>query len=45
MLGERFVNKAWNNWVNWTVIAVLFALSFVLAAQVIAPGLFSVAIA
>jgi Mn2+/Fe2+ NRAMP family transporter len=45
MLGERFVNKAWNNWVNWTVIAVLFALSFVLAAQVIAPGLFSAAIA
>ena len=40
MLGERFANRPWNNWVNWTVIAVLFALSFVLAAQVLVPGLF-----
>jgi Mn2+/Fe2+ NRAMP family transporter len=40
MLGERFVNRRWNNWVNWIVIAVLFALSFVLAAQVVAPDLF-----
>jgi Mn2+/Fe2+ NRAMP family transporter len=43
MLGTRFVNRSWNNWINWTVIAVLFALSFVLAAQVIAPSLFSAA--
>ena len=21
MLGERFANRRWNNWVNWTVIA------------------------
>lgn len=41
MLGERFANKRWNNWVNWTVIAVLFALSLILAAQVLLPGLFS----
>jgi Mn2+/Fe2+ NRAMP family transporter len=40
VLGTRFVNRPWNNWINWTVIAVLFVLSFVLAAQVLLPGLF-----
>jgi Mn2+/Fe2+ NRAMP family transporter len=40
LLGERYVNQAWNNWVNWTIIVVLFALSLILAAQVIAPRLF-----
>lgn len=40
LLGERFCNKPWNNWVNWTIIVVLFALSLVLAAQVIAPRFF-----
>ena len=40
MLGEKYVNKPWNNWVNWTIIIVLFALSLVLAAQVVAPKLF-----
>lgn len=35
LLGEKFVNKPWNNWVNWTIISLLFALSFVLAAQVL----------
>jgi len=40
MLGDRFANRPWNNWVNWTVIIVLFGLSFVLAAQVLVPGLF-----
>jgi Mn2+/Fe2+ NRAMP family transporter len=40
LLGEAFVNKPWNNVVNWTVIVVLFALSLILAAQVLAPGLF-----
>jgi Mn2+/Fe2+ NRAMP family transporter len=38
MLGARFVNRRWNNGVNWTVIAVLFALSLVLAVQVIFSG-------
>jgi Mn2+/Fe2+ NRAMP family transporter len=38
MLGARFVNRPWNNGVNWTVIAVLFALSLVLAVQVIFSG-------
>ena len=38
MLGDRSVNRAWNNWVNWTVIAVLFALSLALAVQVIVFG-------
>jgi Mn2+/Fe2+ NRAMP family transporter len=40
LLGERYVNKPWNNWVNWTIIIVLFALSLILATQVIAPRLF-----
>ena len=43
MLGARFANRPWNNRVNWAVIAALFALSFVLAVEVIAPSLFSVA--
>ena len=41
MLGQRFVNRPWNNRVNWTVIALLFGLSLVLAAQVLLPGPFS----
>ena len=41
LLGNEFANKSWNNWINWTIIVVLFALSLVLAAQVIAPELFS----
>jgi Mn2+/Fe2+ NRAMP family transporter len=41
VLGETYVNKRWNNWVNWTIIIVLFALSLILAAQVAAPTLFS----
>lgn len=40
LLGERFSNKPWNNVVNWTIIAVLFALSIILAAQVVLPNLF-----
>ncbi len=43
MLGERFVNRPWNNWVNWGCIGLLFALSLVLAAQVLLPGLFPAA--
>jgi Mn2+/Fe2+ NRAMP family transporter len=39
LLGE-YANKPWNNWVNWTIIVVLFALSLILAAQVAAPNLF-----
>ena len=35
-----YANKPWNNAVNWTIIVVLFALSLVLAAQVMAPNLF-----
>jgi Mn2+/Fe2+ NRAMP family transporter len=35
LLGERWINRRWNNRVNWTVIGVLFALSLVLAIQVI----------
>jgi Mn2+/Fe2+ NRAMP family transporter len=40
LLGERFANKPWNNVVNWTIVFVLFALSLVLAVQVVAPKLF-----
>jgi Mn2+/Fe2+ NRAMP family transporter len=40
LLGDQYVNKPWNNWVNWTIIIVLFALSLILAAQVVAPNLF-----
>ena len=40
LLGERFANKPWNNIVNWTIIIILFALSLILAAQVVAPNLF-----
>ncbi len=42
LLGPEFVNKPWNNVVNWTIVVVLFALSLVLAAQVIAPTLLPV---
>jgi Mn2+/Fe2+ NRAMP family transporter len=40
VLGEEYVNKRWNNRVNWTIIIVLFVLSLILAAQVAAPNLF-----
>jgi len=40
VLGKEFVNKPWNNGVNWTIIIVLFILSLILAAQVAAPNLF-----
>jgi Mn2+/Fe2+ NRAMP family transporter len=41
VLGEKFMNRPWNNWVNWTIIIMLFVLSLLLAAQVSAPKLFS----
>lgn len=40
LLGERFANTRLNNWINWTIISVLFALSLLLAAQVALPNLF-----
>jgi Mn2+/Fe2+ NRAMP family transporter len=40
LLTEKYVNKPWNNLINWTIIIVLFTLSLVLAAQVVAPNLF-----
>ena len=40
LLGDRFVNKRWNNIINWTIIIVLFLLSLVLATQVVVPKLF-----
>jgi Mn2+/Fe2+ NRAMP family transporter len=41
LLGERWVNRPWNNVINWTIVAVLFALSLLLAAQVMLPNLFA----
>jgi Mn2+/Fe2+ NRAMP family transporter len=38
MLGARFINRPWNNLVNWMVIAMLFGLSFVLAARALVPA-------
>jgi Mn2+/Fe2+ NRAMP family transporter len=40
VLGEEYVNKPWNTWVNWTIIILLFIMSAILAAQVTLPGLF-----
>ncbi|MEN6371332.1 MAG: Nramp family divalent metal transporter [Armatimonadota bacterium] len=40
LLTEKYVNKNWNNLINWTIIIILFALSLILAAQVVAPNLF-----
>jgi Mn2+/Fe2+ NRAMP family transporter len=40
LLGNEFTNRPWNNVINWTVIAVLFALSLILGAQVLLPSLF-----
>jgi Mn2+/Fe2+ NRAMP family transporter len=40
VLGEKYINRRWNNWVNWTIIITLFTLSLILAAQVVAPNLF-----
>jgi Mn2+/Fe2+ NRAMP family transporter len=40
LLGDRWVNRPWNNWVNWSIVVLLFALSLVLAAQVLLPNLF-----
>jgi len=39
LLGDQWVNRKWNNWVNWIIIALLFALSLTLALQVLAPNL------
>lgn len=41
LLEDRWVNRPWNNWVNWSIIAILFALSLLLAAQVILPDVFT----
>jgi Mn2+/Fe2+ NRAMP family transporter len=35
-----YANKRWNNWINWTVIIVLFILSAILAVQVMLPNFF-----
>ncbi len=40
LLGDRWINRPWNNFINWTIILVLFFLSLILAAQVLLPRLF-----
>ena len=40
LLTERFINKPWNNWLNWIIIIILFALSLLLAVQMLVPSLF-----
>jgi Mn2+/Fe2+ NRAMP family transporter len=40
LLGDRWVNRPWNNWVNWSIVVLLFGLSLVLAVQVLLPNLF-----
>jgi Mn2+/Fe2+ NRAMP family transporter len=40
LLGDEFSNRPWNNVVNWTIVGLLFLLSLILAAQVVAPNLF-----
>lgn len=40
LLGEKYVNKKWNNYINWVIIVVLFVLSFILAAQIMLPDVF-----
>jgi Mn2+/Fe2+ NRAMP family transporter len=40
LLGDRWINRPWNNVINWTIIIVLYLLSLILAAQVLAPSLF-----
>ena len=40
LLGDEFVNRPWNNYVNWTIIALLLTLSLILAAQAAVPNLF-----
>ncbi len=41
LLGERWINRRWNNQVNWAIIVVLFALSMLLALQVFFPKMWS----
>lgn len=41
LLGDRWVNRPWNNWINWSIVAILFALSLILAAQILLPNLFN----
>ena len=43
LLGEEFINKPWNNVVNWIIILILFVLSLVLAVQQLLPSLFPTA--
>jgi hypothetical protein len=36
-LGDRFVNRPWDNVVNWTIVIVLFAASLLVAVRVLLP--------
>jgi Mn2+/Fe2+ NRAMP family transporter len=41
LLGDRWVNRPWNNYINWSIVVILFALSLTLAAQILLPNLFT----
>ena len=38
--GDKFLNKPWNNLVNWVIIIALFVMSALLTAQVLLPSYF-----
>lgn len=40
LLGDKYINKKWNNYINWAIIIILFILSFVLAVQILLPNVF-----
>jgi Mn2+/Fe2+ NRAMP family transporter len=39
--GSQFLNKPWNNAVNWVIIIALFVMSGLLAARVLLPDFFA----
>ena len=41
LLGDRWINRPWNNWINCSIIVLLFGLSLLLATQVMLPNLFN----
>ena len=39
LLGDKWVNKPFNNFINWAIIITLFAMSLILAVQTLWPNL------
>jgi len=40
MLDEKFVNRPWNNVINWSIIGLMLVLSALMALQVMQPDVF-----